>query len=70
MKTLNLIITCEGCGEVRRFKAESEHQARIIFQDFRCSKGCEQSMHSYITITEIALEDYFPIHKKLVTAVV
>ncbi|NIA29699.1 MAG: hypothetical protein GXO75_05360 [Calditrichaeota bacterium] len=57
-KTLDLIITCEQCGEVKYFHAANDSSVERIFTSFHCSNNCDRSFYSYITIGQINMDDY------------
>lgn len=45
-----LIITCEACGNVKRYTVSSEEESDRIFREFQCSNECGRNLYSYITL--------------------
>ena len=64
MNTLNLIISCEECGQVKHYIAPNEKSAERTFNNYRCPNNCDRSFYSYITIGQISLEDYTNSYRK------
>jgi len=62
----SLIITCEACKQVNRFKAKNEDEVERIFNNFRCEKNCDRAYYSYITIGQLSLSD---LHQTVAEAV-
>lgn len=46
----NLIITCEACGNVKRYLVRSQDECDRIFREFRCENGCGRNLCSFITL--------------------
>jgi len=45
-----LIITCEACGNVKKFYVKNEEESNDIFHNFRCENKCGRNLYSFITI--------------------
>jgi hypothetical protein len=45
-----LIITCEACGNVKRYMVRSQDECDRIFREFRCENGCGRNLYSFITL--------------------
>ncbi len=45
-----LIITCEACGNVKKFVVKDEQGSERIFKDFRCESNCGKNLYSFITV--------------------
>ena len=45
-----LIITCEACGNVKRYTVTSQDESDRIFREFQCSNECGRNLYSYITL--------------------
>ena len=45
-----LIITCEACGNVKKYMIESEAEGQEIFANFKCENDCGRNLYSYITV--------------------
>jgi len=45
-----LIITCEACGGVKRFRVKSEADSQKLFESFTCEKNCGKNLLSFITV--------------------
>ena len=45
-----LIITCEACGNVKRYTVNSQEESDRIFREFHCSNECGRNLYSYITL--------------------
>lgn len=45
-----LIITCEACGNVKRYMVRSKEECDRIFREFRCENGCGRNLYSFITL--------------------
>jgi len=50
-----LIITCEACGNVYRYKVSSQEEGRRIFENFRCDNNCGRNLYSFITVGKLTL---------------
>ncbi|MDZ7363472.1 MAG: hypothetical protein ONB46_22540 [candidate division KSB1 bacterium] len=51
-----LIITCEACGNVKRFTVTSQEEYERIFQDFHCENSCGRNLYSFITLGTLHVE--------------
>lgn len=65
MSQINLIITCEECGEVKHYRAIEDSAAEGIFNNFRCAGKCNRTLLSYITIGQIKISHDSPIAKQV-----
>ena len=45
-----LIITCEACGNVKRYTVTSQAESDQIFREFQCENECGRNLYSYITL--------------------
>ena len=45
-----LIITCEACGNVKRYEVGSQAECDRIFREFHCENGCGRNLYSFITV--------------------
>lgn len=45
-----LIITCEACGNVKKFYVKSEEESERIFGNFHCENKCGRNLYSFITV--------------------
>ena len=45
-----LIITCEACGNVKRYMVRSQSECDRIFREFRCENSCGRNLYSFITV--------------------
>ena len=48
-----LIISCEACGTVKRYKITSLQDCQRIFKDYKCKNNCGRNLYSFITIGEL-----------------
>ncbi|MBC8183349.1 hypothetical protein H8E88_19815 [candidate division KSB1 bacterium] len=48
-----LIISCESCGTVKKFKVNSQADCDKIFHNFRCENNCGRSLYSFIEVGTI-----------------
>ncbi|NOZ63033.1 MAG: hypothetical protein GXO74_15390 [Calditrichaeota bacterium] len=53
IKISELIISCESCGTVKRFKVNSQADCDRIFHDFRCENNCGRNLYSFIEVGTI-----------------
>jgi len=51
-----LIITCEACGNVKRYLVRSQEECDRIFREFRCENGCGRNLYSFITLGNLRRE--------------
>lgn len=51
-----LIITCEACGNVKRFTVTSQEECERIFRDFHCENSCGRNLYSFITLGTLHVE--------------
>ena len=57
-----LIITCEACGNVKRYMVRRQEECDRIFREFRCENGCGRNLYSFITLGNLKRE-IAPQHK-------
>ncbi len=48
-----LIITCESCGNVKKYIVASENESQNIFNEFQCENKCGKNLYSFITVGDI-----------------
>lgn len=48
-----LIISCESCGTVKKFKVKNQVDCDKIFHNFRCENNCGRSLYSFIEVGTI-----------------
>ena len=48
-----LIITCEACGNVKRFTISEDEDSERIFQEFTCDNQCGKNLYSFITVGKL-----------------
>ncbi len=48
-----LIITCEACGNVKKFEVHDEKESDRIFQQFACENNCGKNLYSFITVGKL-----------------
>ena len=53
IKINELIISCESCGTVKKFKVNSQADCDRIFHNFRCENNCGRSLYSFIEVGTI-----------------
>jgi hypothetical protein len=51
-----LIITCEACGNVKRFTVTSQDECERIFREFHCENSCGRNLYSFITLGTLHVE--------------
>jgi hypothetical protein len=51
-----LIITCEACGNVKRFTITSQEDYERIFHNFHCENSCGRNLYSFITLGTLHVE--------------
>ena len=62
IKISELIISCESCGTVKRFKVSSQADCDRIFHDYRCENNCGRSLYSFIEVGVIERADNHQQH--------
>ena len=55
-----LIIACEACGSVHKYRVIDQYDAEKIFQEFECENGCGRNLYSFITLGTIEMEEPKP----------
>ena len=58
IKVNELIITCESCGNVKRFRVHSQEDCDRIFSQFRCENNCGRNLYSFITVGSVERNNY------------
>ena len=53
IEVTELIITCEACGNVRKFVVKDEQDSERIFKDYRCESKCGKNLYSFITVGKL-----------------
>ncbi len=51
-----LIITCESCGNVRRFIVHTQEESQRLFKEFDCENSCGRNLYSFITVGTLKRE--------------
>lgn len=51
-----LIITCEACGNVKRFTIRTQEECDRIFREFHCENSCGRNLYSFITLGTLQRE--------------
>jgi len=49
-----LIITCESCGNVKKFRVNSQHDCEQIFHNFKCENNCGRQLYSFISVGTVS----------------
>ena len=69
IKITELIISCESCGTVKRFKVKSQADCDRIFHNYRCENNCGRSLYSFIEVGTIERDSVsIPYELKLAVA--
>ena len=58
IKVTEMIITCESCGNVKRFRVGSQADSEAIFKNFHCENNCDRNLYSFITVGSVARDEY------------
>ncbi|MCG8606018.1 hypothetical protein MJD09_13640 [bacterium] len=45
-----LIVTCEACGNVKKFTLKDQDDSEKMFQDYSCENNCGKNLYSFITV--------------------
>jgi len=45
-----LVITCEACETVKRFKVADYDECLKIFKKYQCPNGCGRNLYSFFTV--------------------
>lgn len=45
-----LIITCESCGNVKKYRVTAQDDCDEIFHNFKCENNCGRNLYSFITV--------------------
>ena len=57
IKINELIITCESCGNVKKFNVDSQVDCEEIFRKFTCENNCGRNLYSFITVGKVIRSD-------------
>jgi len=58
IKVREMIITCESCGNVKRFRTNSQEDCEKIFNEFVCENNCGRNLYSFITVGSLERDNY------------
>ena len=58
VKLYEMIITCESCGNVKRFPVQSQEDCERLFNGFRCENNCGKNLLSFISVGLLEREQY------------
>ncbi len=50
IRITELIITCESCGNVKKYRVNSQEDCKRIFQNFTCENNCGRQLYSFISV--------------------
>ena len=50
IRIYELIITCESCGNVKKYRVSSQDDCEKIFHNFKCENNCGRQLYSFITV--------------------
>ncbi len=50
VRVTELIITCESCGNVKRYQVTPKDDPQQIFNSFKCENNCGRNLYSFITV--------------------
>ena len=50
IKIYELIITCESCGNVKKYRVSSQEDSEKLFRNFKCENNCGRQLYSFITV--------------------
>jgi len=50
VKVQELIVTCEACGDVKRYHVDTQEEVERIFGHFTCESNCGRNLYSFITV--------------------
>ena len=45
-----LIITCESCGNVKKYRVSSQDDCEKLFYNFKCENNCGRQLYSFISV--------------------
>lgn len=54
-----LIITCEACGNVKRYSVFSQRDCDEMIREFQCENNCGRNMYSFISVGTFIPSDNF-----------
>ena len=58
IKINEMIITCESCGNVKRFRAHSQEDCDKVFKEFKCENNCGRNLYSFIAVGSLERKTY------------
>lgn len=50
VRVKELIITCEACGNVKKFRVTNQADCDHLFRNFTCENNCGRNLYSFITV--------------------
>jgi len=50
IRVTELIITCESCGNVKKYQVTPKDDPQQIFNNFKCENNCGRHLYSFITV--------------------
>lgn len=50
VRVKELIITCEACGNVKKFRVTAQADCDQIFRNFKCENNCGRNLYSFISV--------------------
>jgi len=50
IRITELIITCESCGNVKKYRVSSQEDCEKLFHNFKCENNCGRQLYSFITV--------------------
>ncbi len=50
VRVKELIITCEACGNVKKYRVTTQSDCDQIFRNFKCENNCGRNLYSFITV--------------------
>jgi len=53
VKVNELIVTCEACGNVKKFVVKNEEDSDKIFNEFTCENNCGKNLYSFIMVGKL-----------------
>ncbi len=52
-----MIITCESCGNVKRYRVHTQDDCDRLFKNFQCENNCGRNLLSFITVGSLDREE-------------
>jgi len=50
IRITEFIITCESCGNVKKYRVSSQDDCERLFHNFKCENNCGRHLYSFITV--------------------